>query len=121
MFCFLFELNEIKLRSCLFLQKDKTTLKKKNVVEDAEERELLSYLEKFTALISQAQQWLEMLNKSEVLFQQESINKDLVYFEHPRFENIKYHIFNKDVRHLLEYMIAKRNYALILAHIPYGF
>jgi hypothetical protein len=59
-----------------------------------------------------------MLNKSEVFFQQESIDKDLVCFEHPRFENIKYHIFNKDVRNLPEYM-RTRDYTMILADIPY--
>ena len=60
-----------------------------------------------------------MLNKSKELSQQESIDKDLVHFEHPRFENIKYQIFNKDVRNLPEYM-PKRDYTLILADIPYG-
>jgi hypothetical protein len=59
-----------------------------------------------------------MLNKSEELSQQESIDKDLVHFEHPRFGNIKYHIFTKDVRNLLEYM-PMRDYTLILADIPY--
>jgi hypothetical protein len=104
----------------LFFQNDKTASKKKKAAKDAEERELLSYRKTFTALISQAQQWLKMLNKIKVLSQQESIDKDLVHFEHPRFGNIKYHIFNKDVKHLPEYM-PKRDYTLILANIPYGF
>jgi hypothetical protein len=60
-----------------------------------------------------------MLNKSEKLSQQKSINKDLVHFKHPRFGNIKYHIFNKDVRNLPQYML-RRDYTLILADIPYG-
>jgi hypothetical protein len=103
----------------LLLQKDTTGLKKKKTSEDGEDKEPASYPEKFTSLISQSQQWLEMLNKSEELSQQESIDKDLVHFEHPRFGNIKYHIFNKDVRNLLEYM-PRRDYTLILADIPYG-
>jgi hypothetical protein len=60
-----------------------------------------------------------MLNKSEELSQHESIDKDLVHFNNPRFGNIKYHIFNKDVRNLPEYM-PRRDYTLILADIPYA-
>jgi hypothetical protein len=95
----------------LLLQKDSTGSKKKKTSEDEEDKEPASYLEKFTSFISQAQQWLEMLNKSEELSQQESIDKDLVHFEHSRFENIKYHIFNKNVRNLPEYM-PRRDYTL---------
>jgi hypothetical protein len=102
----------------LLFHKDSTGSKKKKTSEDGEDKERASYLKTFTFLINQAQQWLEMLNKSEELSQQESIDKDLVHFEHPRFENIKYHIFNKDVRNLPEYM-PMSDYTLILADIPY--
>jgi hypothetical protein len=103
----------------LLLQKDNIGSKKKKTSEDGEDKEPTFYPENFTSLISQAQQWLEMLNKSKELSQQESIDKDLVHFEHPRFGNIKYHVFNKDVRNLPEY-IPRRDYTLILANIPYG-
>jgi hypothetical protein len=103
----------------LLVQKDSTGSKKKKTFENREDKEPASYPEKFTSLISQAQQWLEMLNKSKELSQQESIDKDLVHFKNSRFGNIKYHIFNKDVRNLPEYM-PRRDYTLILADIPYG-
>jgi hypothetical protein len=49
--------------------KDKTVSRKKKTSEDAEKRELASYPKKFIALISQAQQWLDMQNKSKELSQ----------------------------------------------------
>jgi hypothetical protein len=79
----------------------------------------LYYPDKFTAIISQAQEWLDMVNQSIVCSQQEGIDRDLVHFEHPRFGNIKYQIFQKDARYLATYM-PKRDDTLILANIPYG-
>jgi hypothetical protein len=102
----------------LLLQKDTIGSKKKKIFEDRKDKEPASYPEKFISLLNQAQQWLKMLNKSEELSQHESIDKDMVHFKNPRFGNIKYHIFNKDMRNLLEYM-PRRDYTLILANIPY--
>jgi hypothetical protein len=78
----------------------------------------LSYPDKFTTIISQAQEWLDMVNQSTVCSQQEGIDRDLVHFEHPRFGNIKYQIFQKDAGYLATYM-PKKDYTLILADIPY--
>ena len=101
------------------MQKEKAPKKKKG--EDGEEeREMLSYLDKFSAHICQAQQWLAMVNSNQQVSQEETVNLRCLRFEHPSYGDILYEIHAKDAKVLHEYM-PKRDYSLMLADIPYGF
>jgi hypothetical protein len=103
------------------LQKDPTPKKKKkDVGANKEEIPLTAYHDGFTAHIDMAHEWLMMNNSGDKVSTEEEANRACTHFEHPKFRNILYQIFCKDVQKLVEYM-PKRPYGLILADISYGF
>lgn len=103
------------------MQKDPTTKrKKKESAGEDEEVVLGSYPDIFTSHIDQAQQWYRMVMSSEKVSQVEEADRNCSIFEHPKFGDIMYQTFTKDVRELHDYM-PRRPYTLILADIPYGF
>ena len=102
------------------MQKEKAPAKKKKGEEGEDEREMISYPDKFSAHICQAQAWLAMVNSNQTVSQEESVNLRCLRFEHPKFGDILYEIHCKDARLLHDY-IPKRDYSLVLADIPYGF
>jgi hypothetical protein len=105
----------------MFLQKNLTPKKKKKDVEAVEEEIfLMAYPDGFTAHIGMAIEWLMMKNRSNKVPSENEANRACNHFEHPKFENILYQIFSKDVKKLVEYM-PKRPYGLILVDIPYSF
>ncbi len=105
-----------------FLQKDPTSKGKKKVTAGGEEEEvpLKSYPESFSAHVEQAREWLRMVTSSQRLSQVEQVDKDCLIFEHPRFGDIKYQTFQRDVKELHEFA-PRRPYTLFLADIPYGY
>ena len=81
---------------------------------------MISYLEKFSAHICQAQAWLAMINSNQQVLQKDSLNLRSSRFEHPKFGDVLYDIHSEDAR-LLHDDVPKRDYTLVLADIPYGF
>ena len=101
------------------MQKQKAPSKKKSG-EDAEEDTMISYPNKFSAHICQAQAWLAMITSNQQVSQEDSVNLRCSRFEHPKFGDVLYDIYCQDARLLHDY-IPKREYTLVLADIPYGF
>lgn len=101
------------------MQKKKAPKKKKGD-NGEEEREMISYPDKFAAHIDQAQAWLAMVNSNQQVSQEDSVNLRCLRFEHQVYGDVLYEIHSHDARLLHDY-IPKRDYTLVLADIPYGF
>jgi hypothetical protein len=61
-----------------------------------------------------------MLTSTIRLLETEQDDKDCLTFEHPKFRDIKYQTFQRDVKDLHEFM-PRMPYTLFLADIPYCF
>jgi hypothetical protein len=87
------------------LQKDPNLKKKKKDVGAFEEEiPLMAYPDGFTAHIRMRQKWLRMKNSNDKVSTKEQANHVCSHFEQPKFGNILYQIFPKDVQKLVEYM-----------------